>query len=146
MAGLDELNRYYIQWYKTGVKPEITRDALFYCYRTSSQHLKAYGDKRKPVQIANGPVGDDIYLTTALTAPAKLRVVSGKSTREFDVPAGIHQTVVPFQTGKQIFSICRDGKKIAEVEGEPVVDKIKFYSYWPTTGCVIAGRESAVKK
>ncbi len=138
MAGLDELNRYYIQWYKTGVKPEITNDSLFYCYRTSSRHLKPEIDPRPPVRIGNEPVGDDIYLTTALTAPAKLQVVSGDKTTEYDVPAGIAQTVVPFQVGKQIFSLHRNGKQLAATEGEPVVDKIEFYSYWPTTGYVTA--------
>jgi glucan endo-1,3-alpha-glucosidase len=141
MAGLDELNRYYIQWYKTGAKPTITADSLFYCYRTSSQTLKASSDKRKPVRIGNGPIGDDLYITTALTAPATLRVVSGQTTTEFSVPAGIHQTVAPFQVGRQIFSMWRNGKQVAAVEGEPVVDSIKFYSYWPTTGYVTAGQK-----
>lgn len=138
MIGLDELNRYYIQWYKTGVQPTITRDSLFYCYRTHSQHLKAFGDNREPVRIGNGPIGDDIYLTTALTAPAQLRVVSGTKTSEFHVPAGIAQTVVPFQTGRQIFSLWRNSRKLIQTEGEPVVDKIQYYSYWPTTGFVTA--------
>ncbi len=141
MAGLGELNRYYIQWYKTGNEPDITADSLFYCYRTSSQNLKASSDNRKPVRIGNGPIGDDLYVTTALTAPATLRVVSGQTTTEFKVPAGISQTVVPFQTGRQVFAIWRNGQEVAAAEGEPVVDSLKFYSYWPTTGYVTAARK-----
>ena len=134
MVGLGELNRYYIQWYKTGVQPEITADSLFYCYRTSSRELKASEDPRPPVKIGNEPAGDDLYLTTALTAPATLKVQSGDRTTEHPVPAGIAQTVVPFQAGPQRFSLWRDGREILKTEGAPVVDSIRFYSYWPTTG------------
>jgi glucan endo-1,3-alpha-glucosidase len=145
MAGLDELNRYYIQWYKTGSRPEITADSLFYSYRTSSQKLIASHDPRPPVKIGNGPVGDDIYITTALTAPARLLVISGSSKNEFDVPAGINHTVVPFSVGKQSFSLWRDGARIANVDGAPVVDSIQFYNYWPTTGHVKAGNNGTQK-
>ena len=141
MAGLGELNRYFIQHYKTGVQPEITADSLFWCYRTSSQKLAASADPdRPPVKIGNGPVGDDLYLTTALTAPAELRVNSGGRETRHSVPAGIGQTVVPFQPGRQQFSLWRDGKQLVEAEGEPVVDAIEFYCYWPTTGYATAGR------
>lgn len=137
MTGLAELNRYYIQWYKTGVRPTITRDALFYCYRTSSRNLIAEADKRPPVRFGNPPATDDIYLTTALTAPAKLRVVSGDQTAEFDVPAGIAQTTVPFHPGPQVFSLWRGGREIVSAKGAPVADSIRYYSYWPTTGFAI---------
>ncbi len=137
-TGLDELNRYYVQWYKTGKVPKITADSLFYAYRTHSQSLVATNDNRPPVGIGNGPIGDDIYVTTALTAPAKLRVESGSSSTEFDVPAGIAHTKTPFHVGKQSFSLSRDGAKLAAVDGEPVVDSIMYYDYWPTTGFVEA--------
>ena len=63
----------------------------------------------------------------------------GRETRH-SVPAGIGQTAVPFQPGRQQFSLWRDGKKLVEAEGEPVVDAIEFYCYWPTTGYATAGR------
>jgi glucan endo-1,3-alpha-glucosidase len=135
-AGMDELNRYYIQWYKTGVEPTITSDSLFYSYRTHSSKLIAKMDNRTPPKIVGGPVGDDIYITTALTAPAQLQVVSGGVKTQYNLPAGLKQTAVPFQVGSQSFSLWRDGVKIAAIDGEPVVDSIDFYDYWPTTGYV----------
>jgi glucan endo-1,3-alpha-glucosidase len=137
-AGLDELNRYYIQWYKTGTPPQITRDSLFYVYRTSSQKLVATKDPRPPVNIGNGPIGDDIYITTALTAPARLQVISGSSKSTFDLPAGINHTVTPFAAGAQSFSLWRNGAQIVGAEGEPVVSSIEYYNYRPTTGCAMA--------
>jgi hypothetical protein len=137
-AGLDELNRYYIQWYKTGVQPTITADALFYTYRASSSKLIAAADPRPPVTIGNPPISDDLYLTTALTAPARVRVVSGLQQTETDVPAGLHSLALPFQAGRQVFALWRDGQEIARGEGEPVLDKIEFYDFWPTTGVVRA--------
>ena len=138
MAGLDELNRYFIQWYKTGVEPEITADTLFYSYRTSSYKLTASADPRPPVKIGNPPIGDDIYLTAALTAPAQVQVVSGPDKKRFDVPAGMTHFVVPFQIGPQAFSLWRDGREIAGGQGEPIVDKVEFYDFWPTTGLIRA--------
>lgn len=135
-AGMDELNRYYIQWYKTGRKPAIASDSLFYAYRTHSYKLIAKMDNRTPPKIIEGPIADNIYITTALTAPARLQVVSGGVTTQYDLSAGISQTTVPFQAGSQSFSLWRHGVKITAVDGEPVVDSIDFYDYWPTTGYV----------
>lgn len=138
MAGLDELNRYYIQWYKTGTQPTIIRDSIFWCYRTSSQKLVATKDPRPPVVIGNGPVGDDLYISIALTAPATLQVISGSSKRTFDLPAGINHTVTPFIAGPQTFSLWRHGKQIVVAEGEPVVSSVEYYNYRPATGCAMA--------
>ncbi|HEY3329776.1 MAG TPA: endo-1,3-alpha-glucanase family glycosylhydrolase [Capsulimonadaceae bacterium] len=135
-AGMDELNRYYTQWYKTGRTPKIIADSIFYSYITHSYKTVAAKDPRPAVSTGNTAPSDNLYVTTALTAPAKLRVDSGSTTATFDVPAGVTHTVTPFVAGAQTFSLWRDGKKINSVEGEPVLDKIDFYDYWPTTGYV----------
>jgi len=135
-AGLGELNRYYIQWYKTGVRPTITADSIFYAYRTSSAQLIAALDPRPPVRTGNGAAQDTIFVTTALTSPAELRISSGGVLTKHEVLAGIQHTLVPFQAGSQIFSLWRNGVKINSVTGEPVVTSIQFYDYWPTTGYV----------
>lgn len=139
-AGMDELNRYYIEWYKTGVKPAITADSIFYSYRTSSVHLKATLDPRPSVRPENGEIQDTLFITTALTAPAELRITSGAVTTKYVIPAGIHHTLAPFQPGAQDFSLWRNGVKITSVTGEPVVASIDFYDYWPTTGYVESSR------
>ncbi|WPJ96717.1 endo-1,3-alpha-glucanase family glycosylhydrolase [Coraliomargarita algicola] len=139
MAGLGELNRYYIQWYKTGLQPEITEDTLFYSYRTSSHKLIAERDPRPPVAFGNGPISDDIYMTTMLKTPAEVRIYSGEETMQYEVPAGVHHLVVPFQAGRQFFALWRDGEQIAAGEGTPVNTTIQYYDYWPTTGFIQAG-------
>lgn len=141
-AGLDELNRYYIQWYKTGRRPEIAVDSLFYAYRTHPQGATASADKRAPVRIGNAPIRDEICVTTALTAPAQLRVASGGTESVHDVPAGLCHTMVPFHVGPQAFALWRDGACIASGMGEPVVDAITYYDFWPTTGSIRADRRS----
>ena len=83
-------------------------------------------------------IGDDLYITTALTAPARLEVVSGPTTFYYDLPGGLNQTVVPFEIGSQSFSLWRNSTRIAAVDGEPVVVSIDYYDYWPTIGCVEA--------
>ena len=133
-AGMDELNRYYVQWYKTGVPPKIIVDGLFYAYRTHLGSVRADQDNRTPVTCGNGPILDNVYVTTALTAPAELQVNSGGVATKYRVAAGLRQTLVPFHTGPQRFSLVRNGKTIVTSEGEPVVDAVQFYDYWPTTG------------
>lgn len=138
MAGLDELNRYYIQWYKTGVQPTITTDTLFYAYRTHGHALAPTADPRSPVKIGNGPFADSLYLTTALTAPARVVVNSGSVQVLHQAPAGIHHYAVPFHAGRQSFSLRRDDVEIAQGEGEPIAERIEFHDYWTSTGFIRA--------
>jgi len=135
-SGLDELNRYYIQWYKTGVQPEINADGLFYAYRTSSAKLIASHDNRPTVKCVNGDIADNLYITAALTSPGELCIRSGGVLTKHNVPAGISHTVVPFHAGEQTFSLWRKSAKVISVTGEPVVSAIDYYDYWPTTGYV----------
>ncbi|HEY3329777.1 MAG TPA: endo-1,3-alpha-glucanase family glycosylhydrolase [Capsulimonadaceae bacterium] len=135
-TGLGELNRYYIQWYKSGIQPTITSDALFYNYRIHSASLIASGDARSPVTCGNGTFADSIYVTTALTSPATLRVVSGGTTTNIAMAAGIQSTTVPMNAGTQTFSIIRGATTVATVTGAPIASSITMYDYWPTTGYV----------
>jgi glycosyl hydrolase family 71 len=131
-----ELNRYFIAWFKSGVRPVITKDALFYFYRTHGKSLASPEDPLGPVTRLYGDPEDAIYVTTALTAPAELRVESGGAKSEHRLEPGLSHIAVPFEAGAQHFELWRDGQRLSMIDGEPVAPSISRYNFFYTTGFV----------
>ncbi|HEY3379297.1 MAG TPA: endo-1,3-alpha-glucanase family glycosylhydrolase [Armatimonadota bacterium] len=132
-AGYLALNRYYIAWYKTGKQPPISKDSLYFFYRTHPKDAVAPDDK--PVLSQYGEIADVIYVTTLLTKPAELRVVSGaNAVCIMKVPAGINHVRVPFAVGAQHFELYRGDKALISKDGDPILDKITKYNFFPTSG------------
>jgi len=130
-AGYLELSRYYIEWFKTGRQPPL-KDSLFWFYRVHPKDAVA-GDDR-PVKALHGDVQDVLYLTAMTTAPAELRVTSGGTTSIHPLRTGIQHLRVPFHVGVQRFAVYRGGKEIMAGEGDPIVDRIDRYDFFPTSG------------
>jgi hypothetical protein len=133
-AAFMELNRYYIAWFKTGIQPEITKDAVFYFYRTHPKSLSATDDSLGPVTERHGDVKDVIYVSAALTAPATLHVNSGGVETAIDLDRGISHVSVAFHIGPQQFQLSRDHELLGSAVGEPVQSKIAVYNFYYTTG------------
>lgn len=145
--GYAELLRYYIAWFKSGQEPRIERDALFWFYRTqplaanarapwkedTKGHLRLF---EKPWRLSPN-TSDQIYLTTALTAPAEIEVRSGDLVRRYHAPEGISHMAVPFAPGSQHFAVLRDGKAVAEGEGARIAAQVDYYNYWPASGYIV---------
>ena len=75
---------YFIKWYKTGQQPTITREAVYFAYRTQPA---SYDAGLPPVANKYGPVADVIYITPNLTEPATLKADTGSESK-LDQPAG----------------------------------------------------------
>ncbi|HEY3320739.1 MAG TPA: endo-1,3-alpha-glucanase family glycosylhydrolase [Planctomycetota bacterium] len=133
-AGLLEMNKYYINWFKSGVQPAITQDAMFYAYRTHPKDLVASNDPQGAVSYKYGNVQDVIYVTTRLTQPAVLQVTTGGAVKSYNVGAGIVHTQVPFNTGTQSFALSRNGAVIASKAGDPIQSSITIYNFNYTSG------------
>ncbi|MDR3709877.1 MAG: endo-1,3-alpha-glucanase family glycosylhydrolase [Capsulimonadaceae bacterium] len=143
-AGYLELSRYFIEWYKTGHKPKIKRDRLVYVYRVHPKNAIAtleYPGGHAPSARMSAPVTDqragvqdEITVTTLLTAPAEIRVVSGGVETRSPMPAGYSSLAIPFHVGEQHFALYRNGKLVTETDGEPVTDQPFEYNFFPTTG------------
>jgi Glycosyl hydrolase family 71 len=136
-AGYAELIKYYIQWYKSGVQPTLTKDALYYFYRTHSKNLVAPGDTQNivnspPSQYGN--VNDEVYVTTNIRSPATLRVTSGGVVTNYSVPAGLTHTRSPATPGAQSFDLIRGGTTVIHNDGEPIASSITVYNYVTTSG------------
>jgi glucan endo-1,3-alpha-glucosidase len=118
-----DASKYYIDWFKRGRAPVITKDQLYYFYRL---HRK---DRHVTVNAANDKKGfglpsgsdqliDNIYVTLFLTKAARLLINSGDSQIEFQVAAGVQHVSMPFKLGVQRFRLIRDSKVLIDKIGE----------------------------
>ncbi len=126
--GFAELSKYYIQWYKNGVKPAINKDKIFYFYRTQSKNATPT-DPKGMVRSRIGKVDDIIYVTSFLRSPATLVVSSGGVVTSYDLGSGINNTRIPFQAGQQIFKVVRSGTTIINQQGEDIVSTPKSFNF-----------------
>ncbi len=127
-AGYAELNKYYIQWWKSGQQPPIDSDKLFYFYR--NQFQDAIPLNASCPQECNRHIPDKVYVTTMLTRPATLTIKSGAKITVHDIPAGIHNWEGELGVGNQCFTIIRDDKVVLEATGGVTVDNTPEYKSW----------------
>ena len=116
-----DASQYYIKWFKSGVRPEIEKDELFYFFRAEPKSAaRPTGELELGAFEGAQALQDEIYITTFLTAPANLEVVSGRTVQTAYVDAGVQHIRLQFQIGQQRILLKRDGKtlidKIAEIE------------------------------
>jgi len=133
-AGYLELSQFYIKWYKTGTKPVIKGDALFYFYRTHPKNAVATDTNDIPVTWFFGNVQDTIYTTVFLTEPAELEIFSGGRLTTNSLPAGISNVRTPFAPGAQVFLVERKGKPVLSIPGPPILSQITHYDFFPASG------------
>jgi len=128
-AAYTELNKYFIQWYKTGRKPTWP-DAMYVFYRTapiSTIPARAASGTQIAWDTQGNPTLDDLYITTILTSPATLTVSTGSMVVRLDVPAGLHHARVPFVVGPQAFMLGRGNASLIKITGADVVGAEDYY-------------------
>lgn len=105
------LLKFYIQWYKTGVEPSITQDAVYSFYRPQSRVAAA---AKPPIAHTYGPAASRLYITANLTAPADLRVTTGTRSILLHLPAGSSDAQAPLATGAPPrLELIRGGRVLA---------------------------------
>ena len=139
-TGYLDASRYYIEWFKSGSKPAITEDQLFYFYRLNplgqdDRHSPDAHDASTPPR-SREPLSSQIQVSVFLKAPAVLVVslvsVQGSAAR-FDVPAGITHISADAQAGTPRFVLQREGKVIIDKTGEQAITADDFsgaYNYF----------------
>lgn len=113
-----DLTAYYTAWFKTGTRPTITRDAIYYFHRRHassaapdlSRQTRAYS--RFPGSDAPA---DDIEVVVFTTAPSTLKVTVGSQVTERQVTAGMSAVRVPLTEGTPVFELQRGGTTVASV-------------------------------
>lgn len=116
-------SRYYIAWYKTGRKPTIAKDALFYFHRLNPKTVPANKNlKADQVELAlpahSGKLTDELFVTVFAKSAGTLTVFSGKTEKRFAVEAGINHVSLQFEAGEQRFLLERHGKTLIDKTGE----------------------------
>jgi hypothetical protein len=119
-----DLNKYFIDWYKTGRPAVITSDAIYYSLRTQifdpnrppSAMEKPYRD------IGATPVANRIEMLAMLTAPATLEIQIGPDREQRMVAAGLVALTTQAKPGRPVFRIIREGKVILEKVSDWAVD------------------------
>jgi hypothetical protein len=117
---------FFIQWYKTGVEPAITHDAIYYFYCTQ---LKDTNAGSPSVVHKLGPVADLLYITANLSAPAEIRVTSGGRTAVLHFPAGSTDGQTPLFAGDPPrLELVRNGRTISTGEGSDPIQAAPKYN------------------
>lgn len=144
--GYYELLKYYISWYRRGVKPIIVKDSIFYFHRIQPMGATINGTSSAcqmppvPNDQLWGKTEDMIYVTTALTAPAELVVFSGnKKYNYYTIPAGLTTTKVPFSPGKQRFQVWRASKNLIDVASRDILASPTTDNYNVHSGYAVSG-------
>jgi len=139
---MTDLLPFFISWYKTGSQPAITKDAIYYFYRTQPM---SYNAGTPSVANKYGPVADNIYITSNLTAAATLKVISGGQTTILNLPAGSSDTQTPFLPGAApSFELDRNGAAVASGTGTDAIQAAPQYNdYYYSTGDFFSSAQSS---
>jgi hypothetical protein len=112
-----DLNRHFIDWWKTGREPTSDRDKVYLIYRKYPKGATFY-----PFHAKREDAGGVIEVLTILPAPAKLRLV-GRGA-EWDAPAGMSHRQFPLTPGPVVAELLRDGKVVTRLESpEPITGR-----------------------
>lgn len=107
-----DIAAYYIAWYKTGVKPTITRDVLYYSHRMQPTTAPRDTTKQPIAYVSknNVPFQDNVYLVGFLTQAGTLEIRSGGVLHQQAASAGVQLMSAPLAVNdKPQFSLVRSG-------------------------------------
>ena len=112
-----DLTAYYTAWFKTGNKPAITRDVLFYFHRRQATTAAPSTLQTHAYTLATGSdaPANDIELLAFTTAPGTLRATIGGKVFEQAVAAGMATLRVPLAEGTATFTLLRNGITVTSV-------------------------------
>lgn len=126
---------YYIEWFKTGKKPAVVQDALYWFHRSqktnaafATQPIGRNGQKIS-MSVPNGnAASDEVELVAFLKTPGKLVITQGSVVKEMDAAAGPVSFKVPIIAGTTpVFSLQRSGKTVQTVTSDtPIKTNVTF--------------------
>lgn len=125
---------YYIAWFKTGKKPSIQKDRLFYFYRLNpanvpaNKNLSDAGKNEMGLPDHAQKLPDGVYVSVFLKAPAECSIYSGAAVQTFALPEGASHVSMGFCCGPQRFVLKRGSKIIIDKTGEFEVSLDKHWS------------------
>ncbi len=130
-----DMAAYYISWFKSGVKPTITQDALYWSHRshpTNAPYSKTpigRNGKPTPMSIPNGDAAkNEVELVAVLKSPGRLTITQGGNVKTMDAPAGLTSFKVPLVAGTTpSFKLARSGATVQTVTSNTPVRSSVVY-------------------
>lgn len=103
--------RYYLDWWKSGIKPMLKKDTLAFFHLLQ---LASEGTPPFPyVEYQPDKAEDVVHLTAMLSAPGTVMIRSGsRAPVYFEAPAGVSHWRASAASGEQVFSLSRGGNEI----------------------------------
>ena len=113
-----DLNRYLTDWWKTGVRPELTKDRLYVFYNLYPRKADIQPFRRSQLNDFDSV----IEVVTLAVAPGEVSLPGRQVVRS--VPAGLSYFQIPATPGPVKVELRRDGRTVAELTApEPVTDR-----------------------
>ena len=137
-----ELTAYYTTWFKTGIKPTVTNDALYYFHRVSSTKSSP-NIKRQPRNYSLFPgsdqPSDEIEVLSFLTKPATLDVVLGQKRYTTQLNVGMTSTRFDIADGQLEIALRRDNGIVLYLKSKhPIGSDIEYQDLLYRAGGKIA--------
>lgn len=107
-----DIAAYYIAWYKTGVKPAIARDVLYYSHRMHPTTAPRDATKQPTAYTSkNGfPLEDKVYLVGFLAQGGTLEILSGGKLYQHTAGPGVQTMSAPLAANdRPQFMLVRNG-------------------------------------
>ena len=132
-TGATDLTPFFISWYKTGAMPAITKDTIYWAYRTHSMNVNPGNPS---VGSKFGPVADSVYVTCKLQSAATLKVTFGTTVQTVNVNAGSSDVSVPFTAGfTPNFQLIRGSTTVINANGaDQIQTNPSLNDYYYSTG------------
>ncbi len=114
-----DLSRYYISYFKSGITPNIEKDAIYFNYRNQM----AGNRDSQPVTgtpfdvLGETSLGNNVEILGFLARPGLLEIQMGNVICSHPFGAGLASLRCPAATGTPIFRIRRQGQVAVEVAG-----------------------------
>lgn len=143
-----DMAAYYISWFKNGVKPTITQDALYWTHRSHTTNAPfsktpiGRDGKSTPMSIPNGDAArDEVELVAVLKSPGRLTITQGSNVKAMDAPAGLTSFKVPLVAGTTpAFTLSRSGAAVSAVNSNtPVRSSVVYQDMIYRAGGGVAG-------
>lgn len=113
-----DLNRHFIDWWKTGKPPAPEKDKLYLFFRKYPDAAPVF--PFDPVTPGSNAV---LEVATILTAPAQVRL-PGRDAPTYHAPAGLHTHQLPATAGPVVVELVRDDDVIMRLESpESITDR-----------------------
>jgi hypothetical protein len=114
-----DMTAYYIQWFKTGTRPTIERDVLYYNHRIHNPSLVPTQQTSTNLAVckAGCPATNDVELVGFLRSAGRLEITQGTTTYGEDKTAGGVQVVkTAMAVGTPIFRLKRSGATVVQFQ------------------------------